>query len=233
MLIVAATAAEVAPLFEPMAMTQTSSTLWQGRYRSVDIDLLVSGVGMVATAAHLSRRLATRHSYDVAFNLGLCGSFNRAFLPGAVVRVVSERMSELGAEDGPNFLSLQDLKLLGDDDFPFAGGQLVSPATLDNAVLMALPAVSGITVNTAHGADDSIAAVGRRFSPDVESMEGAAFTYACLIANVVPIQVRAVSNMVERRNRSAWKIPQAVDALCRAALGIIDAMPAPPTGRRG
>jgi len=58
-----------------------------------------------------------------------------------------------------------------------------------------------------HGNEDSIAAIRRRQKPQIESMEGAAFMYACIIHKVPFAQVRAVSNVVERRNRAAWNIP--------------------------
>ena len=61
-----------------------------------------------------------------------------------------------------------------------------------------------------HGNERSIAAVVERFNPQVESMEGAAFMSACLIHKVPFAQVRAVSNLVERRNRDAWKMAEAI-----------------------
>ena len=82
--------------------------------------------------------------------------------------------------------------------------------------------MNGITVNTVHGSERSIAAVTERFQPQVESMEGAAFMYACLIHGLVFAQVRAVSNIVERRNRAAWKIATAIDALGQTARRILD-----------
>ena len=82
--------------------------------------------------------------------------------------------------------------------------------------------MSGITVNTVHGRDASIAEVARRHAPQVESMEGAAFMYACSIAAVPYAQVRAVSNLVERRNRAAWQIGPAVAALSAAAIEIVE-----------
>ena len=91
-----------------------------------------------------------------------------------------------------------------------------------NAVLSRLPAVHGITVNTVHGNDASIAAIVRRCEPQVESMEGAAFMYACLIHGLPFAQVRAVSNVVEKRNRGAWKIAEAIRRLGETALGILD-----------
>ncbi len=44
-------------------------------------------------------------------------------------------------------------------------------------------------------------------------MEGAAFFYACREAQVHYVQIRAVSNYVEKRNRDAWQIGLAIKNL--------------------
>jgi futalosine hydrolase len=54
-------------------------------------------------------------------------------------------------------------------------------------------------------------------------MEGAAFMYACLIHNVRFAQVRAVSNLVERRDRARWQMVEAIQALGVAAFRIVEA----------
>jgi hypothetical protein len=59
---------------------------------------------------------------------------------------------------------------------------LVNPFVPPHAAIGTLPRVNGITVNTVHGNQDSIARVVDRVKPDVESMEGAAFMYACLMS---------------------------------------------------
>ena len=207
-LLVAATAAEIAPLAAAL----------RGRQ---DIDVLITGVGMVATAARCSQALS-RTPYQLALNFGVCGSFDRALAPGTVVHVVADRIAELGAEDGDAFLTIQQMRLVGDDEFPFTGGALVNAQPPANAALGRLPAVHGITVNTVHGSDRSIAAVVERFSPQVESMEGAAFMYACLLARVPFAQIRAVSNSVEPRNRAAWNIAGAIENLHQTTLSVLD-----------
>jgi futalosine hydrolase len=176
--------------------------------------VLITGVGMVATAAWCSRVLALTR-YDVALNFGVCGSFDQAVKPGDVVHVVTDRIAELGAEDGEAFLSIHELNLPGEYEFTNAA----PPA---NAALSRLPAVSAITVNTVHGNERSIAAVIERFKPQVESMEGAAFMQACRIHDVTFAQVRAVSNVVERRNRDAWRLAEAIGGLATTALGILE-----------
>ena len=90
------------------------------------------------------------------------------------------------------------------------------------AALQQLPRVHGITVNTVHGRDSSIAAMRQRCEPQVETMEGAAFMYSCLIRGTPFAEIRAVSNVVEKRNRAAWKLGEAIDNLSSAALRIID-----------
>jgi futalosine hydrolase len=204
-LIVAATDLEIAPL---------AARLQGSRASSAAIECLTTGVGMVATAAQTSRALARTH-YDLALNFGVCGSFDRALPPGTVVHVVSDRIAELGAEDGDAFLTVRELDLPAECD-------LVNPAPPSNPAIAALPAVRGITVNTVHGNARSIAGVVQRFHPQVESMEGAAFMYACLLNDVPFAQVRAVSNVVEQRNRGAWKLADAIASLCDTAMRIVD-----------
>jgi len=221
-LVVTATAAEVGPFVTGLRRTADRGprvTQYEGAGH--DVDVLVSGIGMVATASWLSRVLA-REQYDLALNLGVCGSFDRTIEPGTVVHVVSDRLAELGAEDGDAFLTIQQLHLLDENEPPFRGGRLVNQSPPANATLGGLRAVDGITVNTVHGHERSIACVSERFAPHVESMEGAAFMYACLIHELPFAQVRAVSNIVERRNRNAWKIPAAIDGLAETARRILE-----------
>jgi len=198
-LVVAATDAEVAALRPALGP---------------DVDVLITGVGMVSTAARCARALAGR-SYDLALNVGVCGSFDSTIELGAVVHIVRDRIAELGVEDGDAFLTMTDVGLFADATF-------VNASPPDVAALRELRPVHGITVNTVHGRDASIAAVVDRFHPQVESMEGAGFMCACLDAGVPFAQVRAVSNVVERRNRSAWQIDEAIAALTDVTVRILE-----------
>ena len=221
-LLVSATAAEIGPVTAGLRREgdrgpKTTRYVGAGH----DVDVLVTGVGMVATATWCVHALC-RERYDVALNLGVCGSFDRSLTPGTVVHVVSDRLPELGAEDDETFLSIHELHLLDENDPPFVNGRLVNQAPPVSATLASQPAVNGITVNTVHGRDQSIAAVAERVAPQVESMEGAAFMYACLVHGQRFAQVRAVSNLVQRRNREAWKMSEAVASLGATALRMLN-----------
>jgi futalosine hydrolase len=138
--------------------------------------------------------------------------------------VTSDRIAELGAEDGDAFLPIEKLQLLDPVDGPAGSPELINRAPLASPALDRLPRVRAITVNTAHGDPRSIAAAVERFAPQVESMEGAAFMYACLVAGVPYAQVRAVSNVVERRNRAAWRIAEAVRVAAETGRGVIEGL---------
>jgi len=221
-LVVTATEAEVAALVTSLEpLSGRSSRLKSYAHEPHSVDILTTGVGMVATATWCSGVFA-RERYDLVLNAGVCGSFRPALPPGSVVHVTTDRIADLGAEDGDAFLSVQELQLLGEDEFPWTRGRLVNSAPPLNEALRQLPVGDAITVNTVHGNDVTIASAVERYNPHVESMEGAAFMYSCLVHGVPFAQVRAVSNIVERRNRAAWTLRESIDALATTLVKIID-----------
>ncbi len=213
-LIVSATKFEVEPFLNKMdAINPINSTFISASYKNHQIDFLITGVGMVATAYHTTKALFVK--YDLAINAGICGSFNRNIELGTVVHIYEDTFSELGAEDGDAFLSLEDLKLNGVQ-------KVISISTVTNKSIDLIPKVSGITVNTTHGNEQTIGKVVERFHPYVESMEGAAFLFACEQEQIPCIQLRAVSNYVEKRNKEAWNIPLAIENLNKQLIAIIN-----------
>jgi futalosine hydrolase len=172
--------------------------------RTLDLELLTTGVGMVATAFALGKHLAT-HQYDLAINLGIAGSFDRNIALGEVMEVVEDNLSELGAEDGEQFLTIESMG--------FGESKFHSTAPLSDYGNFDLKKGTTITVNTVHGHEANIKKLTDRIQPQLESMEGAAFFYACKQAGVPCLQIRAVSNYVEKRNRDAWQIGLAIKNL--------------------
>lgn len=183
------------------------------KYKNLEVDFLITGVGMVSTAYYSGKIL--NDSYDLAFNVGICGSFNSNLEIGTVVNVYEDCFSELGAEDGDAFLTLDDLQLDGIAKIQNNSGAI-------NVEIEKLPKVNGITVNTSHGNETSIKKVVEKFHPIVESMEGAAFMFACENERIPYVQIRAVSNYVEKRNKDKWNIPLAIENLNKKVIEILD-----------
>ncbi|MCA5006666.1 futalosine hydrolase [Sphingobacterium bovistauri] len=168
------------------------------------IPFLITGVGMTATAYSLGKALAKDDNhFDIVINVGIAGAIDRTLNLGEVVDVQSDCFYELGAEDGNDFLPIEELG--------FAKGNFVSTISQSQANLMK---VNAITVNKVHGNQLSIEKIQQRL-PDthIETMEGAAVFFVCEQESIACIQIRSISNYVERRNRSAWQIDLAIENL--------------------
>jgi len=202
-LIVSATALELRGLIE-------LNDAVPGRVLEVgNTDILITGVGQTATAVQLGKLLTTT-KYAAAINVGICGCFHRNMIPGTLVKVESDCFADLGAEDGEEWLDVYDLNLAGRNDFPFTDGCLV-PEPIP--AFRHIQGVKGITVNRTSGKDTTIEKMKKYFQADIETMEGAAFYYSCMMMDVPCIQIRAVSNFIEKRNKDNWGIGKALTAL--------------------
>lgn len=178
----------------------------------VGCEVLVTGVGPVATATMLARTLALR-SYEFVLHLGIAGAYpGRGLALGDLVRVDRDCLLEFGTEDADASFCPWDRPELGGERCytatPVANAQLRFIQALAD-----LPGVLGATVLTCTGTE----ATGRYRGKlaQIESMEGAAFFAAAQSAGVASYAVRAVSNMASTRDFAAWRIPEALDALQR------------------
>lgn len=192
-LIIAATEVEIAPFLK------------SEHARNPKIEVLVTGVGMTATAFALGQWLQKPDKVDLLLNVGIAGAFDKAIELGALFRVDTDIFSELGAEDHDKFVPVEELGL----------GQSIyqSGYTQQYGHANSLPPAKAITVNTVHGHQPSIDNIYDRVHPHLESMEGAAVFYAGEKAKIPCLQIRSVSNYIENRNRAAWKVKQAVENL--------------------
>lgn len=222
-LIVSATLLEIEPLVQEfMLLKEINQKLRKYTYKNIEIDVLVPGVGMTCTAYWLGKTFS-KNLYDCAINVGIAGAFSNQFEVGSVLHVTNDTIAELGAEDGEKFLSLIDMDLIMDEDYHLHG-KIVNTIPIANEIIEELPTVSAITVNTTHGNTESINIVKKEFNPDIESMEGAAFFYACLLEGITCAQIRSISNMVEHRNKENWNIPLAISNLNSTVLNIINTL---------
>ena len=161
------------------------------------LNLLISGIGMVNTAISLTKELL-QNEYDLVINMGVAGSFSENISLGEVVEVIDDRFSEIGFEDGNRFKEFTALDI--------CNSYRVEGKTK-------LKKVKAITVNTVHGNENSIEEIVKRLNPDIESMEGAAVFQVCENFGVPCVQIRSISNKVERRDKTDWNISLAIQKL--------------------
>ncbi len=210
-LIAAATEAELAPFMAHLSANWSIISKNVYQHNNLQVVILVTGVGMVATAYTLTRALSAM-KYDFVIQAGIAGSFNKDIKIGDTVFITSEQWGDLGAEDNDSYLDLFVMGLQDANTYPYENGKLNTAITEIHKNLM-LPQVAGLTVNMVSGNENTIARLSAQYKCDIESMEGAAFHYVCLMEQVPFAQVRTISNYVEPRDRSKWQIGPAVKNL--------------------
>ncbi|WP_157986481.1 futalosine hydrolase [Chitinophaga alhagiae] len=185
---------------------------WLDEEKYPDVDVLITGVGMMAAAWQLGRYFA-RNRPDLAIQAGIAGSFRRGWPLGETVLVARETLGDLGADDNGRFLDLFDMGLWEAGMPPFTEKELVNTLRLFPESLQGLPQATGVTVNTVSGSETAVARLQAQYRPDVETMEGAPFHYSCLLEQVPFVQLRSISNYVEPRDKSKWNISLALQNL--------------------
>ncbi|MFH1297658.1 MAG: futalosine hydrolase [Bacteroidota bacterium] len=197
--------------------------LYHLRKERMQVYLLTPGIGMLHTAFYLGKVLAQR-SYDLAVNVGICGAYCRDIPLGSIVHVTTECLPEPGAEKDGLFRSVFELGLMPPDEYPFVDGKLVNTVIPGWKTIDRLPVVTGNSVSTLYADPGRIHQLTKLFPADVESMEGAAFLFGCLVEKLPSVQIRAVSNYVGERDKTKWEIRLAVKNLHDVLVRLIEEM---------
>ena len=177
-LFVAATEAEISPLKSKLEKFLVS-----------DIKILISGIGLVNTTYFLTKELL-QNKYDLAVNIGICGSFDFSLPLGEVVEVKSDTFADLGITYPDKFRTVFEENFIKPNEFPFTNSLILNEKN-EYFSFFNLKQVNAISVNTTSGNKQQIAERIKKFSPDVESMEGAAFFEVCKRENIPCVQIRS------------------------------------------
>jgi futalosine hydrolase len=191
------------------------------KWGDMNVDVLITGFAGVFTAYLLTRAI-NMINYDLAINIGLAGSFDHFLEQGFVVNVVQDQFADLGLEHKSKIYTLYEEELMDENDFPFAEGVLNSLGNFEIEEVESLIPVKGITLNTLYTDPKWINIMRDKYSPEIETMNGAAFFYVCLSEKVPFLQIRAISHFVEIRKIENWNIPSALKNLSASLISILD-----------
>jgi futalosine hydrolase len=182
------------------------------------VDTLVTGVGAASTLYHLQKRLH-QIDYDLVIQAGIAGTFNNAIELGETVLVKQDSFADIGIEEKENFTTIFKAGFADANEFPFEEGWLINKNELLHK--LSLPLVKAVTVNKVSDSLLQKQQLISTFDPQVESMEGAALHYVCLQEKVSFLQLRSISNEVGERDKSKWKIKEAINNLNKELLKLI------------
>ena len=196
-LLIAATAKEIEPFFEYYRNTK----------KTQNIDILITGIGLTAATYRLLKQLQLKRP-GMVIQAGVAGCFDKKIPLGTVVAVKKETIADQSVIELKKLKTLFDLKLIPHDQFPFKRGWLEN----NSAVLrkLKLKKVDAISVNEITTSKQRVRFYEESFQPAIESMEGAALHYTCLMENIPFIQLRSISNYIAERDKTKWDMKKSI-----------------------
>jgi futalosine hydrolase len=201
-LVAAATILEFSPFLEYWKANDINP-----KSDSVDIDFLVTGVGLSAATYSLARQVGLKRP-DLIIQAGIAGSFDPGLQLGSVLVIEKDQIADQGVIENDRLNTIFDLGLANQDQHPYTKGWLQNKSAILDKI--SLKKVTGISVNEITTAPVKIKLYQDRFNPVIESMEGAALHYVCLMEGIPFIQLRAVSNYISERDKKNWKIKESI-----------------------
>jgi futalosine hydrolase len=185
------------------------------------VDVLITGVGVPSTIYHLQKRLQ-QMDYDLIIQAGIAGSFNTTIPLGKVVMAKQDCFADLGIEEKGNFTPVFNTPLADKDEFPFANGWLVN--SNKELAKSDLQSVKAITVNKVSDNELQKNQFINIFKAEIETMEGAALHYVCLLEGIPFLQIRSISNYVGERDKTKWKLKEAIENLNKELITLINGL---------
>ena len=186
-------------------------------------DVMVVGVGPVAAAVNTAQVLAITE-YGLVVSAGIGGGFPGKAEVGSLVVANKIVAADLGVETPEGFSSL--------DELGFGSTNVEVDASLVNKVTAAMLAEKLtvsigpiITVSTATGTAASTAEMARRVpGAAAEAMEGYGVALAARNCGVPALEIRSISNPVGPRDRTGWRIKEALDVLEQASSVLLEVL---------
>ncbi|MDR0786600.1 MAG: futalosine hydrolase [Gemmatimonadota bacterium] len=215
----------LARIERPEVITIGRRSAWRGRISGREVVVLPGGMGKTNAAQALTAALEHSDAAGV-LGFGVAGAYPASgLLPGAVALATEENYGDEGVETPAGWISCEGIgiPLLDQEDSRLFNRFPVDAVALRAAARMLPHAVTGpfVTVSTCSGTTDRGAVLTRRYSAICETMEGAAFAHVARLYDVPYLEVRGISNLVEDRDLSQWKLADAARAACDAAETIL------------
>lgn len=213
-LLVAATVKEITPFLDHYRKTQQKGA------SDLTIDVLITGIGLTATAYSLTKQFALKRP-DRVIQAGVAGCFDKSIPLGTVLAIKQDTIADESVVELKKLKTLFNLELVPQNQAPYKNGWLVNPGT---ALLKrsGLRPVNGISVNQITTSRQVIQFYKDEFNPVTESMEGAALHYVCLMEKIPFLQLRSISNYIGERNKKNWNMMDSIQNLNEKLITIIN-----------
>jgi futalosine hydrolase len=215
-IITAATHGEWMPSFQKINPKYVSNN------KKFSVGFHESGIGMLASSVSLMK-MFVQETPTLIIQVGIAGCFDKKIPLGKVFAVKDDFAGDMGVMENKVWKDLFDMKFDKPNDPPYEKKSLPNP-WLTQYNLLHLPTKKSVTVNTITTEKNKIELFNGRYKAVLESMEGASLHFIGRDLTIPFMQIRAVSNYVGERDKSKWKMQEAIYNLNETLLAYLDAL---------
>ncbi len=206
-------------------------TWTRGILGSASIVLIETGMGAVNTAQALTVALQQLNP-DHFLQIGIGGAYLTTDLQiGDLALATEENYGDLGLITPEGWHPAEEIgiPILSKDrdyynTFPLNSDRVAEAYEVLQRSEVNIVSGPFVTVQQCTGRADIGNELASRFNAICENMEGAAAAQICTLYDVSFLELRAISNRVENRNKDAWDIPLAIERSQLGAQQLIKAL---------
>ena len=191
--IVAATQMEIAPILN--------------KDLPANVKTCITGIGTAATTYNLLLFIQ-KEKPDFLIQAGIAGCFDTKVPLSSFFVIEKDCFADLGVMENNKWVDMFDLGLIGKDSKPYQNTWLINKT--QTSIFKKEQRVTGITVNEITTSASKNNSWLHKYEATLESLEGAAFHYVCLMQGIPFLQVRTVSNYVGERDKNNWETEKAI-----------------------
>jgi futalosine hydrolase len=199
-----------------------------GTIGGTPVVVLTGGMGKTNAAQSLTA-LLEHHEIRAVVGFGVAGAYAGSGLAvGGLAVASSEIYADEGVETPSGWISTESIGIplaaseAGDlfNEFPVDRARLELAVRRLEADGLAFAVGRFTTVSCCSGTTARGRELATRFDAICETMEGAAYAHVAALYGVPFLELRGISNLVEDRDRSSWRLADAAEVAARAACSV-------------
>jgi futalosine hydrolase len=194
------------------AVSAEKEAVMRGLKGNDRFNVIEVGVGPIEAAARTAIALS-KDKYNDVISVGIAGGFIGQADIGDIVIANDIIAADLGAQSEDGFISIEKL---GFGTSTIAVNKSIVNALKDTLGQSKLNVKIGpiLTVSTVTGTSATADALSQQVkNATAEAMEGFGVAMAAKQFNIPTLEIRSISNLVGPRNKSEWKIKEALSNL--------------------
>lgn len=182
---------------------ENTENLKSFQYKHINIDFCETGYTAFETAFNMANAL-NGSSYHLVLFVGLANSLNKIMKVGQALNVINDVPYKIGIENESEFQDAYQLNYLDKTKAPHQRGGFINMSSSYFNVFLPFMKTASLSTNILGGNENTLNEKISRYPIHIETLNGIAFQYACLLKRIPFYQIRVVEkNLILKTENKA------------------------------